>query len=121
MRWKTHGKFIIAAGTAVLMAAYATYRDAVEGGMTPSEWVTVVIAGFTALQVWWAANITGSQHAKTVFMAIGVALNLLVSYIVGGLSSDEIVLLVVNLVGALGVSGAPAVQHLTSPRRTTLR
>lgn len=116
MNWKTHGKFIVAAATAVAMAAYAVYREVAQDGITPSEWVTVVIGGFAALQVFCAANVTGFQHAKTIFMAIGVVLNLLVSAIVGGLTPDEIFMLVLQFLGVLAVGLAPAVRHVAVPR-----
>lgn len=109
MSWKTHGKSLAMLLATLVMAALASYREFVaDGSMTPSEWVTVVIAVFTTFTVWAAANISGFDKAKTLVAAAGLILNLLVSVIVGGITSDEWMLLAVQFLGALGVARAPA-------------
>lgn len=93
---------------AVLMGIREVMSDNV---ITGSEVVVVVIAGFNVLTVWGAANIPGFQRAKTLMAAIGVTLNVLVALIVGGLTTDEIMLLIIHFLGALGVVAGPQPQH----------
>jgi hypothetical protein len=96
----------------VVMAVLLTLRDAMsDARIDASEWVLVVIAAFNIVTVWGAANIPGFEKAKTVMAATGVVLNLLVGYIVGGLTIDEIMLLAIHGLGALGVVVGPSPQH----------
>lgn len=93
----------------IVMAVLASYREFVaDGSMTPSEWVLVVVAVFTTFTVWATANITGFEKAKTLVAAAGLVLNLLVAFIVAGITTDEWMLLALQFLGALGVAGAPA-------------
>jgi hypothetical protein len=117
--WSKYGKSLAMLIATLVMAGLATYRAAAADGMTPSEWVTVVIALFTTVNVWATANIPQWSSAKTFVAALGLVLNLLVSAIVGGISSDEWMLLAIQFLGALGVVGAPSVSKLSaggSPR-----
>lgn len=108
MTWKTHGKSILSLITTLFIIAYAAIQEVRVEGITPSEWVTVVIAAFSTVVVWLAANITGFDKAKTVVGALTLVLNLLVNVITGGISNDEWLFLAVQFVGALGVAAAPA-------------
>lgn len=112
MKWKTHGKSITMLLATLVMAVIATVRELAADGMTPSEWVLVVVALFTTFTVWGAANVPGFERAKTWMAAVGLVLNSLVALIVGGLTADEVGLLVVQFLGALGVAAAPAVSTL---------
>lgn len=112
MSWKTHGKSLAALLAALVMAGIVTYQAVVLEGVTPSEWVMVLIAVFGSFVTWAAANITGFEKAKTLVSAVTVVLNLLVAVIIGGLTSDEVLLLVVHFLGALGVAGAPAPKQI---------
>jgi hypothetical protein len=115
MSWKTHGKMILAALGAVVMAAVVAYQSVASNGVTLSEWVTVSIAVFGAINVWATANVPSFAKAKLVVAALFVALNLLVGFLTDGhLSSDEIMLLVIQVLATLGVAGAPAVSTLTA-------
>lgn len=115
MTWKTHGKSIVMLLATLVMAVLASLREFGSDGMTPSEWVTVVIALFTTVTVWAAANVPNFKNAKTVVAAVGLVLNLLVSLIVGGITSDEWMLLAIQFLGALGVAGAPATKQVAVP------
>jgi len=106
--WSKYGKTYAMLLATLVMAGLATYREVAADGMTPSEWVTVVIALFTTFTVWGAANVPAFSKAKTLMAAIGLVLNLLVSVIVGGITTDEWMMLVIQFIGALGVAVAPA-------------
>jgi hypothetical protein len=108
MSWKTHGKSIVSLLGTLVIVGYAAIKDVSEAGITPSEWVTVLIAGFSTIFVWAAANITGFDKAKTIVAAFMLVLNLLVTVIVGGVSTDEAFFLIVQFIGALGVAAVPA-------------
>jgi hypothetical protein len=113
MSWKTHGKTILAALGAVLMAAVVGYQAVADNGVTLSEWVTVSIAVFGAVTVWAAANVPSFSKAKTIVAALFVALNLLVGFLTDGhLTGSELTLLTIQVLAALGVAGAPAVSTI---------
>lgn len=112
MAWKSYGKLIVALLASLVMAGIVTYQALVTDGVTPSEWVMVTIAVFGAFVVWATANVTGFEKAKTLVNAVSVVLNLLVAVIVGGIASDEWLLLMVQFLGALGVAGAPAPKQI---------
>jgi FtsH-binding integral membrane protein len=117
--WKTYGKTYAQLLATLVMAGIVTYRQVAGDGVTASEWVMVIIALFGVFTVWGAANITGFEKAKTLMGAVALILNLLVSMIIGGLTSDEMLLLVVQFLGALGVAGAKAPLQVVS--RTVTR
>jgi len=108
-----YGKSIAMLVATIAMAVLAVFRDVSTDGVTPSEWVSVVIAAFTTVVVWATANVTGFEKAKTFVAAVGLVLNLLVSVIVGGITGDEWIFLALQFGGALGVAGASAPKHVT--------
>jgi len=112
MSWKTSGKTILNLIALIVMAGLTTYRQVAGDGVSRSEWVMVIIALFGVATVWASANITGFDKAKTIVAALTLVLNLLVSMIVDGLTGDEISLLIIQFIGALGVAGAPAVKQV---------
>jgi hypothetical protein len=113
MSWKTHGKSILAALGAVVMAAVVGYQAVADNGVTLAEWITVSIAVFGALNVWAAANVPSFSKAKLVVAALFVALNLLVGFLTDGhLTGDEVTLLVIQVLATLGVAGAPSISIL---------
>lgn len=115
MSWKTHGKSLLALLGALVMAGVVAYQAIASDGATLSEWVTVTIAVFGAFVVWATANISGFEKAKTIVAAATVILNLLVGFLTDShLSGDEIMLLVIQALSALGVAGAPASKQIVS-------
>jgi hypothetical protein len=114
MSWKTHGKSIAMGLAAVAMAGVTAYRAVAGDGVLPSEWVTVVIAVFGAVNVWAAVNVPAFSKAKTLVAALFVVLSVLQTSVTGGISGDEWLLLILQFLGALGVVAAPAVSTLTT-------
>lgn len=108
MGWKTHGKAIAMGLAAVVMAGVTAYRVVAGDGVTPSEWVTVVIAVLGTVNVWAAANVPSFAKAKTFVAAVFVVLSVLQTSITGGISGDEWLLLVLQFLGAVGVAAAPS-------------
>jgi hypothetical protein len=96
----------------VVMVVLQSYQDAaVDHSVSASEWVTVVIQAFTLVTIWAAANVPGFSKAKAWVGATMLALNLLVSLIVGGLTGTEVAQLVVAFLGAVGVFVTPGPVH----------
>jgi hypothetical protein len=91
----------------IVMTVLQAYQAVTSEGVTPSEWVTVVIQGFTLLTVWLAANVPGFDRAKPFVAAVMVVLNLLVSLLIGGLDGNEITQLVVAFLATIGVFATP--------------
>ena len=111
--WQKYGKSLAMLLAAIVMAGITTYRQVADQGVSPSEWVTVIIGAFTVITVWAAVNVPAWSKAKTFVAAVMLVLNLLVGFLTDShLSSDEMLLLVVNFLGALGVVAAPAVSTL---------
>jgi hypothetical protein len=93
---------------AVIMAGLTVVRNAMaDQYVSAEEWVLVVIAIAGAFQVWGGANIPGFAKAKTFFAVLTGVLALLVTLISGGLTVDEIILLVLEAGGILGVLAGP--------------
>jgi hypothetical protein len=99
------------------MAATVAYRELALDGVTTSEWIMIVIAVAGVANVWAAANITNFNKAKTLVSAGFVVLNLLVGYMTDNhLSSDEVMLLVIQALSTLGVGIAPATKSVVERR-----
>jgi membrane-bound ClpP family serine protease len=111
--WRTYGKSIAMGVAAAVMAGVTAYRAVSGDGVTPSEWVAVVLAVMGAANVWAAANIPAFAKAKVFVAALFVVGQVLQTSITGGISADEWLLLVIQFLGALGVVAAPS--RSTSP------
>lgn len=109
---RKYGKFIAELGGALIMAFILTYQEFAGNGVTPGEWVLVIIALFGVINVWATANISGYGDYKLLVSAAFVVLNLLVGFLTDSrLSGDEIMVLIVQFLSTLGVAGAPAPKH----------
>lgn len=106
--WAKYGKLYAQLLATLVVVGIVVYRQVAADGVTPSEWIMVLVNVFGAFTIWGAANISGFAKAKTLMGAIALILNLLVTLVTGGINGDEALLLVVQFLGALGVAGAPA-------------
>lgn len=103
----------------IVMVVLQTLESVRAGGVDASEWVTVVIQAFTLVTVWAAANIPEFSKAKAWVGATMLVLNMLVSFIVGGLDGTEVTQLVVAFLGAAGVFVTPGPIHTANPLAST--
>lgn len=78
-----------------------------DGIISNVEWVNVAIAFAGAAAVFTAPNVPGARYTKFILAAISAVLVFLASAITDGLTTTEIVQLVVVALGALGVYAAP--------------
>lgn len=94
---------------AVIMVVITAYQNSREGDalVTSGEWVQILIQAFSVVIVWLSSNLDSWPKIKVLAMAIMAVLNLLVSYVDGGLSGMEIANLAVAFLSALGVTITP--------------
>jgi 2-keto-3-deoxy-6-phosphogluconate aldolase len=95
------------AGAAVVATVLTAIVAVLDGGISAVEWVNVAIAGVTAAAVFAAPNVPGAKYTKSVLAVLGAVLVLLASAIVGGVTTTELLQLVVVALGALGVYALP--------------
>ena len=100
------GKAIAAVATAAVVYAYQALSG--DNHIDAVEWVSVAIAAFTAVGVWLVPLAPDAKWAKTAVAAVLAVLQVLTTAILGGLGSDEILLMVITAAGALGIWAAPA-------------
>lgn len=94
---------------AVLITVITAFIAASAGDdvVSATEWVNVAIAGVGAAAVFAAPNVPGARYTKFVIAAMTAVLTLLASLITGGLTSTEILQLLVAAAGAVGVYAVP--------------
>lgn len=106
------GKAIIAILTAAIVAAYQSLSG--DGNIEPVEWVSVAIAATAAVGVWLVPLAPEAKWTKTAVAVVLSVLQVLATVILGGLGTDEILLLLITAAGALGVYVAPATTETES-------
>lgn len=95
-----YAKAVIAVLGAVAVAVQSALSD---GAFSQGEVINLVISAVTAFQVWLTANTpagTFSWYAKAMTAGVLAALNLVISYLDGGLTQVEIVNLVLAAITA---------------------
>ena len=100
-----YAKAVGAVVATVLSALVAAWS----GGVTPAEWINVAILGAGAAGVFAAPNVSGAKYTKAILAVITAMLTLAVSLIVDGLSTSDVMQLVVAGLGALGIYAVPNV------------
>lgn len=93
---------------AVVMALL-TVVNAATADHTPTSvmWVQVGVAAVAAFNVWATANLPQYEHLKKYVMAVMTALQLLVTFVPGGMSSGEWINVAVALATGIGVMVVP--------------
>ncbi|SRR6266542_1270187 len=90
---------------AVLVTVLAAIGAAMTGDNTISsvEWVNVAIMGAGAAGVFAAPNVPGAVYTKAILAVLTAGLTVLVSAVVGGITTTEWIQIVLAGAGALGV------------------
>lgn len=97
-------KFLAALVGAIALAVAGALSD---NHISVVEWIQIVIAVATAVQVWITANVPTLTWAKTATaVVLGVA-NVLIGAIADGFTASDVAVLVVAALTAAGVYGAP--------------
>lgn len=102
-----YGKAIVATLTAAIVAAYQALSG--DQQLDAQEWVSVAIALVAALGVYVVPLAPGAPWAKTAVAVVLAVLQVLTTAILGGVGTDEILLMLITAAGAAGVWVAPAV------------
>lgn len=92
----------------IVMAVLTSIQDALtDQNISAQEWVIVVLQLVMAADVYLTANLPGYPHAKRYVAALIAGLTALVTFIVGGVSTPELINLGIVVLSALGVMVAP--------------
>lgn len=87
------------------MAVLTVFQEATQDNhITAQEWVQVMLGALMAFNVWATANLPGYEKMKTYVSAAIVVFGALYTYIVGGVSTGELINMAVLLIAALGVA-----------------
>lgn len=97
-------KALIQAAAAALAAVIPAFAV---GPLDAVGWFNVIALAAGALMVYNAANIPGWNYAKTIASGVSVVAVLLMSSWQGGLSTAEIMQMVLAFLGAVGVVTIP--------------
>ncbi|GAA2715183.1 hypothetical protein ACFY2R_27770 [Micromonospora olivasterospora] len=102
-----YGKAIASAVFFVLTVLYAKLSG--DNHLDPEEWVAVAIAAVSAVGVYLVPLAPEYPWAKSAVAALLAALQVLATVILGGLDTNEWILIVLAVLQGLGVAAAPAV------------
>jgi hypothetical protein len=92
----------------VVMAVFTTIQEALTDNRIDSqEWVLVGLGVLMAFNVWATANLPQYTKMKTYVAAAIVVAGALHTFIVGGVSMQEWINLIVLGLGAVGVAATP--------------
>ena len=100
-----YSKAVAAVVVTVLSALVASLTG--DNVISSVEWVNVAILGVGACAVFAAPNVPGAAYTKSVLAALTAGLVVLASAIVGGVSTVELLQIVVAALGAVGVFAVP--------------
>lgn len=78
-----------------------------EGGVDLGEWVTIAAAALAALATWLVPNTATLAAAKTWVNAIVLGAGVVVPLLSGGLSQQEIMVVIIAVLTAAGVYVVP--------------
>lgn len=102
-----YGKAVVAVIVAAIVVAYQALSG--DGRIEAPEWVSIAIAGATAVGVYVIPLAPGARWAKSALAAVLAVLQILTTAILGGIGADEMLLMLITAAGALGIYVAPAV------------
>lgn len=102
-----YGKSLAAVLTAAVVVAYQAMSG--DQHISSVEWVSIAIAGVTAVGVYVIPMSPHAKWAKTAVAVVLAVLQVLVTAILGGIGADELLLMLITAAGAAGVYIAPAI------------
>lgn len=102
-----YGKSLVAVLTAAIVVAYQALSG--DQHIEAQEWVSIIIAGVTAVGVYVVPLSPYAKWTKSAVAVVLAVLQVLVTAILGGIGADEILLMLITAAGAIGVYAAPAV------------
>lgn len=99
-------QYLPAVGSVVVVLLTALVAAFTDDRVTVPELVVVVIAGLNALLTYIVPNVPGAPWLKIVVTAVLAAVNALQGYLTDGLTTREILLVLVAGIGSTGVVAA---------------
>jgi hypothetical protein len=115
----------LALGGTLLMTVLLGIQTATSDGTVTDgqEWIQISIGAVTAFGVWAAANLPGATWIKSAVASVLAALSILVTAIIGGVNTGEIVNMVIAVLVALGVmvTTSPVTTVINGQVRTYLK
>ena len=109
---RAYGKLVLAVLGAAVFTLYGFLDD---GHLSTDEWIKIAIAVVLAINVYVVPVTPEWPWMKTAVACVLAALQVLVVVIVGGVSAQEIVEIVIAVGTAAGVAIAPAISHNGQP------
>lgn len=111
--FRRFGKPIMSVLVAAALVLYARLASDSPGGarIVDFEWVLIGIGAVQAVQVYVLPLAVNYPWAKTAAGATLAGLQVLVTVIVGGLDTQELLLICFAVAGALGITVAPATSN----------
>jgi uncharacterized membrane protein len=94
-------------GTIVMAVLTVIQEASADNSITAQEWVQVILGALMAFNVWATANLPQYTKMKTWVAAAIVVVGALYTYIVGGVSTAEIINMIVLFLAAVGVAFTP--------------
>lgn len=91
-------------GTIIMAAALTVQEASADNHISAQEWVQVLFGVLMAFNVWATANLPGYEHMKAYVSAAIVVVGALYTYIIGGVSTTEIINMVILALSAVGVA-----------------
>jgi hypothetical protein len=110
--FQKYGKAIIAALYAVAVIAIPLWSG--DHHIDPSEGIAIGIALCTALLTYLVPLVPSAPWTKTAIGVVLAALQVAATQIVGGIDSNDVLLIIAAVVGALGIGIAPAISPKTA-------
>lgn len=104
---QVYGKFIVSFLYAVAVVAVPFFSG--DKHIDPSEGVAIAIAVCTAALTYLVPLVPSAPWIKTAVAAVLAGLQIAATVIVGGIDSNDMLLIAAAVVGALGITLAPAV------------
>jgi hypothetical protein len=112
--FQTYGKAIVAAVYAVAVVAIPLFSG--DQHIDPAEGVTIATAIATAALTYLVPLAPSARWTKSAVGAVLAGLGVLSTVIGDGIDANDMLLVAASVLGALGITLAPAVSPATGPR-----
>lgn len=113
-KWQVYGKAITAALYAIAVVAVPLASG--DHHVDPDEGVAIAIAACTAILTYLAPLAPGARWIKTAVGAVLAGLQVAATVIIGGIDGNDWILITAAVLGALGITFAPAISPRTGVR-----
>ncbi len=111
-KWREYGKAISAVVLALVTALQAALPDHL---VNNTEWMQIIIAFVTAIGVYLVPVVPQFRWAKTAVGVLLSALNVVLTFVVDGWQSTDLVPCILAIVTAIAVTASPAVSETRPP------